>query len=535
MRQNLSRKILVIDDNPTNLALLKAHLKNMGLDSILVDNAPQGIETAINEIPDLILLDIMMPEMDGYEACKRLKSDPRTAMIPIIFVSAKDRSEDKIAGLKLGAIDYVSKPFDPGELKARIDIILQMISLQEKLVAQANTDELTGLANRRHFLEILEREVLQAKVKGSPLAVMMIDIDHFKMINDTYGHLGGDIILKQLAEILQENIFPLDIAARYGGEEFIIIMPDADINKASKAAERIRATVETTMWKISAAEQPHVTISGGLSIMEPDNPVDLFDLIKRADTALYAAKRGGRNRVANWEEVGMNEEEVHQENQDIQKLQSKIHVLVRQMRCQAMGSITALLQALVAKDPFTACHAENVQLYADAIARSMKLPATLVEQINNAALLHDVGKISVPTAILNKETPLNDDEQNIIRQHPLVGVQIIAPLGVFSQELQIIKHHHENYNGTGYPDGLQEKRIPFGARILTVADTFDAMCNPRHYRPAFSRDEAIAEIARNAGTQFDPEVAQIFLTLLEEHNSDWPIINKEQLAGSLSD
>ncbi len=523
MELHNKRKILVIDDNPINLALLKAHLKNMDLESILVDNAAEGIETAGNESPDLILLDIMMPDMDGYEACKILKNDPKTSKIPIIIVSAKDRSEDKVTGLKLGAIDYISKPFDPGELKARIDIILQMICLQERLLAQANTDELTGLANRRHFMEILEREVLQAKVKGIPLSVIMIDIDHFKQFNDTYGHFGGDVILRQIARLFRDNIFPLDIAARYGGEEFIIIMPHTDKRKGLKAAERLRALVESTQWQISITDCPRITISLGLAVMEPENSLDPYDLIKRADSALYAAKRYGRNRVVQWDQVDADDDKLHQESQDVQELQKKIQNLVVQMRSQVMGSVVSLNMALAAKDPFTASHAENVQVYAEAIARGMNLTPDLIEQISNAALLHDVGKLSVPVSILTKETPLTEEEHDIIKQHPLVGVQIISPLGMFTQELQIIKHHHECFDGSGYPDGLQDKRIPFGARILAVADTFDAMCTDRQFRSAFTREEALAEIKACVGTQFDPEIVDIFLRVAEEYSSDWPL------------
>ncbi|MBN1766066.1 MAG: diguanylate cyclase [Sedimentisphaerales bacterium] len=521
------RKILAIDDNKTNLALLRVHLQQLGLTSIMADNARDGIELAIKEEPDVILLDIMMPDMDGFEACKKLKAEPRTEGIPVIFVSAKNTAEDKIAGLEMGAIDYITKPFDPGELKARINIILQMIGLQEKLVAQANTDELTGLSNRRHFHEILEREVLQAKIKGSSLSVIMLDIDHFKSINDTFGHLGGDIVLKRLAKIIQSNIYPLDIAARYGGEEFVIVMPETPLERAVQAGEKLRHVIQNMDWKIST-EPIMITSSLGVASTNSSNPLDSFDLVKRADIALYTAKRRGRNRVIRWDQVNSDDELKKQETEDITQLQSKINTLVGQMRSQALGSITALSKALAAKDPFIAHHAENVKIYAEALSKKLQLAPELIDQIKNAALLHDLGKISIPNSILRKTTTLTPEEWHIFKQHPNTSVQIISPIGIFHQELQIIKQHHENFDGTGYPDGLSGRRITFGARILAVANSFDALTSDRQHRLARTMEDTLAEILTCSGTQFDPEIVDMFLETAQEHEDEWPLIHQHQ-------
>ena len=528
--QTKSRKILAVDDNQTNLVLMKVYLEKMGVVPLLADNARDGLELAFNEKPDVILLDIMMPDMDGYEVCQRLKSDTRTALIPIIFVSAKDTAEDKIAGLELGAIDYIYKPLNPGELRVRVGTILRMLDLQEKLFSQANADPLTGLANRRHFFEIFERQIVESSEKNTHLSLIMIDIDYFKSINDTYGHIGGDNVLKQLAQIMKNNLYPLDFAARYGGEEFIILLPDTDLDHAGRAAEKLRSFIQSYKWNISV-EQLNITVSLGVTATEASTLPDPYELVKKADKALYAAKSRGRNCVVCWNSIqNENEDGAPQTTDDICELQTEIHNLEKHLRSQAVGSIAALGKTIAAKDPFTANHAENVQVYAEYIAREMNLSSEQIEKIKTAALLHDIGMINVPDKILTKSTPLTEQEKAIIRQHPLVGVRIVSQIGIFDQELNIIKHHHENFDGTGYPDALAGKHIPFGARILAAADTFDAITSDRAHRKAISHDEALAEITACAGKRLDPEVVDALLKTAANHPEYWPLKSSKQLA-----
>lgn len=529
--QKKSRKILTVDDNQTNLILMKVYLEKMGVVPLMADNALDGLELAYNEKPDVILLDIMMPDMDGYEVCRKLKSDTRTASIPIIFVSARDTAEDKITGLELGAIDYIFKPLNPGELRARVGAILRMLDLQEELLTQANTDPLTGLANRRHFFEIFERQIIESLEKNTPLSLVMIDLDFFKSVNDTYGHIGGDNVLKQLAAILKNNLYPLDFAARYGGEEFIISLPDTDLDHAVRAAEKLRSFIQSYKWNIST-EQLNLTVSLGTAAMDASGLPDPYELVDKADKALYAAKSRGRNCVVRWDDIqnGEEEKEEPQKNDDASSLQTEIHDLEKRLRSQAIGSIAALSRTIAAKDPFIANHADNVQVYAEYIAREMNLSSEQIETIKTAALLHDIGMIGVPGSILTKTTPLTEQERAVIRQHPIAGVRIIAQVGIFDQELNIIKHHHEKFDGTGYPDALAGKSIPFGARILAAADIFDAVTSDRAHRQAFSHDEAIAKITACAGNQLDPEVVEALLKTAANHPEYWPLKPSEQSA-----
>ena len=523
-KSNKLRKVLAIDDSLTYLALLKAHLQKMGLSAMTTHDAGRGIEMAFNERPDLILLDVMMPEIDGFEVCRRLKADVRTSSIPVIFISANEQSKDKAAGLELGAVDYITKPFDPGELRARVGIILKMTELQEKLLLLANTDELTGLANRRYFFDILEREILQSKIKSNDLSLMILDLDHFKNVNDTYGHQAGDMILKQTGKIIRENTYPLDLAVRYGGEEFIVLMSETSTSKAARAAEKLCRIISNHRWAISN-ELISITASIGLAGINSHNLLDSGDLLKNADTALYVAKKRGRNCVVTWDKINHNQDVKIQENREYRELQAKLALLAKKLSSHALGTISAFTETInaVIKDKHVVQHARNVQVYAVAIAEEMGLSTELRERIDTAAFLHDLGKISVPDAILKKTTPLTEGDWKIIRQHPIVGARILAPLKIFDLELSIVRHHHENCDGTGYPDGLKGREIPIGARVLSVADVFDAATSDRPYHLAKSSEDALREIDNCSGSKFDPDVVIAFHRACEKHKEDWPL------------
>jgi len=528
MKTRKQRKILVVDDSQANLILLKAHLGSMGLTAILAEKAADGIKTAIEQKPDIVLLDVMMPEIDGFEVCRRLKADVRTSSIPVIFVSAKDASEDKISGLKLGAIDYVTKPFNKGELQARIDIVLQMIELQERLLLLVNTDELTGLASRRHFFEVLEREILQAKIRGGSIAVMMFDIDHFKNFNDTFGHLTGDKVLQQLGKILNENIYPLDIAARYGGEEFIVLMPGMPVEIATQRADKLRQIIDKYHWEI-AGRPISVTCSVGITVFDGTDAADPYDLIRRADDALYAAKHRGRNCVVSYDRVNPDEQLQKRQNEDFYELQMKISAMANQIKTQTLGTITAFAKAIAARDPYLASHSENVRVYVTEIAGQMDVSQALMEQLQTAAILHDLGKIVIPNDILCKQTPLTDQERRIIERHPIASAEILAPVGLFNQEVVIIRHHHENFDGTGYPNGLVGKNIPIGSRILAVANCFDAMTSNHFNSPARSAEDALSEIVSLSGIQFDPEVVEAFRAAYAANHNNWSLAQKQEV------
>jgi len=304
-------KILVVDDIAINLELQKAYLTAAGYEVIEAKSGQEALQKVRDEKPDLILLDVMMPKMSGYEVCKILKNDPETQFIPIIMVTALTSVEDKIRGIEAGADDFISRPFNKTELMARVKSLLRIKFLQdqlhqrmqelsearERLQQLAITDGLTGLFNYRYFREQLEHEINRAERHNLDVSLVMMDIDFFKYYNDRNGHLAGDEVLKHIANILCSNVRKIDIAARYGGEEFALILPETDKNSAVIVAEKIRKLIEDDPIP-HEERQPNgkLTISMGVSNF-PDDSRTAKGLIEIADRRLYNAKQAGRNVV----------------------------------------------------------------------------------------------------------------------------------------------------------------------------------------------------------------------------------------------
>lgn len=405
---------------------------------------------------------------------------------------------------------------------------------EEEQIRMANTDDLTGLVNRRRFFEVFEREILRAKMKSYPLALILLDIDHFKNINDTYGHIAGDNILKQIGRILKNNSYPLDVAARYGGEEFIILVPETSLEQVSKTAEKLCKIIGKWDWEVFD-NRISITTSIGVVVLDSNNITDCQDMVKKADTALYIAKNNGRNSTVFWNQVYLSEKTVKPQTQDFHELQSKISSLTQRLRIQAMGMVAALekTMSIAITDPYIAHHSKHVRNYATAIAEEMDLADDLIERIGTASLLHDLGKMSMPGYLFGKTETLTQQEWSIIKQHPIISVQILAPIGIFNHELQIIRHHHERFDGRGYPDSFKGQEIEIGARIVAIADTFDAMTSDRLYHRGQTYKEALKEICDCAGTQFDPEVVKAFLSAYEKHKSEWPLSNFDSSVNSM--
>ena len=311
--------VFIVDDVPINIQVLSTILSEEKYNIAVATNGEQALKMIRDVDPDIVLLDIMMPGIDGFEVCKELKSCQETLGIPIIFLTARTDTEDIINGFHHGAVDFVTKPFNTTELKARVrthielkrsrDLIVEMnkrllSEIEEKermakdrerlvkeLEKMAITDSMTALYNHRHSIELLKKEIAEAKRYSQPLSLLMLDIDHFKSVNDTYGHPDGDTVLIEVSATIKELLRDSDHAGRYGGEEFIVVLPHTATKEAHITAERIRKNVEAIKWDI---EGLRITISAGVATFDNETP---SDLIKKADHLLYQAKNNGRNQV----------------------------------------------------------------------------------------------------------------------------------------------------------------------------------------------------------------------------------------------
>jgi diguanylate cyclase (GGDEF)-like protein len=307
-REYKSPTILVADDEPINRTLIQRRLERAGYYVLAAENGREAVETAMRSLPDLIILDVMMPLMDGLEACRLIKANEATRDIPIIFLSARDETDVKVSGLSLGANDYISKPFKAEELLARVEVSMRMKRERDRLreraeealataeVAQerAMTDALTGLLNRYGLQRVLAHEYAEARRYSRPLSCLMTDLDNFKTINDTFGHVVGDAALKQVASILTQVVRGSDMVSRYGGDEFLVLLPETDIEGADALAEKVRAAAASQTFG-DGEPRFQLTLSIGAATLTDTESGN--DMIVRADLALYDAKEHGRNRV----------------------------------------------------------------------------------------------------------------------------------------------------------------------------------------------------------------------------------------------
>ncbi|HEY7899379.1 MAG TPA: diguanylate cyclase [Gemmatimonadaceae bacterium] len=322
MPDEAAKRILVVDDNPDNIQLLRARLEARGY---IVDEAGDG-EAALERVyaaptPDLILLDVMMPKIDGFEVVRRIKSDETLPFIPVIMQTALDSTESMVQGLDAGADDYVSKPVNFRELDARVKSLLRIQGLQaalsqrERELSAANaqlrimssTDVLTGVANRRSLEERLHEMWEYSQRLHEPLSLVMCDIDHFKRVNDDYGHQAGDVVLQQFAKLLVGEAREIDRVGRYGGEEFVLLLPGTVLDAAVTFAERIRESVEKADFEYGTGKTLHKTLSCGVAAAPHPLVGDPEALIKAADDALYVAKELGRNRIVRFDGREFNE------------------------------------------------------------------------------------------------------------------------------------------------------------------------------------------------------------------------------------
>ncbi|VBB08864.1 nucleotide cyclase [Lucifera butyrica] len=296
---NLERQsVLIVDDSRLNLMFMKDILKDR-YKIFCATSGKQALAITMAERVDLIILDVTMPDMDGYEVCEQIKKNPQTKNIPVIFVSAMEEEENEAKGLEIGAIDYIIKPFNPSILKARVKNHLELKKYRDILEKLSLVDGLTGLANRRYFDEVLDKEWRRALRNGDNLSIILLDVDFFKKYNDHYGHLAGDDCLRQVGNVLKDSVKRAgDLAARYGGEEFAVILPSTPWEGAFIIAEKMRRNIESLQIAHQVSEvSSYVTISVGVASLKPEMDMIPDILIRNADDALYQAKRNGRNKV----------------------------------------------------------------------------------------------------------------------------------------------------------------------------------------------------------------------------------------------
>ena len=425
------------------------------------------------------------------------------------------QDQQRVVGLVLVGNPDSESPYQSDQMEVLLNLsfhaanVVRNLRSVEEARREAVTDDLTALYNRRACDKRLAEEVDRAQRYGRPLSVLMVDVDHFKAVNDRYGHPGGDLVLKQVAQRLARQLRQVDVAARYGGDEFMVILPETPGESAALVADRIcRAIAAETVAMPSGDEVP-VTVSIGVASF-PDDADTRDGLISAADRALYAAKHTGRNRAGRHGPVKPATEAPEPDSMDAL------------FADPALRAALDLAEMVDAKSAYTRGHAVEVTRRAVRFAERLALTKAQKECLRIAGLLHNLGTAGVPDRLLSKPGPLTEEERKIIQAHPGLATLLAKEAPRFKGVAEAILYHHERWDGHGYPRGLRGEEIPRLARILGIVEAYQAMVSVRPYRRRLTPDEAIEELRAGAGTQFDPFLVERFIETLDESDRGSP-------------
>ena len=421
----------------------------------------------------------------------------------------------------------------------------------QKAQEQAITDGLTGVKTHRFFMEALSAEWKRSTRAGRAFALVLMDLDRFKFVNDFYGHLEGDLVLQRVGHILETNCRRSDVVARYGGDEFVILMPETNMEHARQLATKLRGWVSAD----PLLREKNISASFGIACY-PLHGSSPQELIQVADASMYLSKHQGGNAVSTADHFDPNEakkwkrdvleaylgvtlkrlfstgpeafEEIYSRLKQFTESLASTEVAGGKIAVPAapqgpeglpqavLETVTSLAFAIDAKDHYTQGHSQKVSAYAALIAESMSMSDVEIEEIRLGGVLHDIGKVAIPEHILNKNGPLNPDEWETMKAHVQFGAKILDPLTPLARIREMVLHHHEFFDGSGYPDALSGESIPLGSRIIAVADAYDTITSDRTYKKGRSSPEALAELERCANAQFDGAIVQVFLRAMRQ-------------------
>lgn len=468
----------------------------------------------------------VLPELSQETVKKIVSNQPVKSVIVVPLITQNKEfgwfcvfsAREELASAEMDFLGLFAK---------QIEMAITIADLFQAVREQAVTDSLTGLYNRRYFEEALEKEVQRAKRQQQPFSIIGIDLDHLKQINDTHGHFYGDLAIKTIAKVLKSNARSVDVPARMGGEEFNILLPGISSAGAMVAAERIRKSIEREDIETIG----HITGSLGVATYfeHTENPEELLEL---TDQAMYTSKRNGRNRVTlakpitetSWQEIAVNtfldilsKNRVPMAKQLSKELCIKLQAPANKDEGSSESLYTVADMLTKLYNPMHSSGViKNKVLMAVSLAKRFDLSKEEIDNLRVAILLYDIGNLMLPQELLQKATPLTDEEKERIKNHPLIAVkEILKPISYIQDVLPIIEHHHENWDGSGYPNKISKEEIPLTSQIILIIDEYFALIEPRPYRAKLSSRDAIEIIKADSGKKWRASLVQEFISLIE--------------------
>lgn len=467
----MERNILIIDDSPIERKIISQAIK-MRLQDVNIFESDNGLNIS-NQLLDnninACILDIMMPIKDGFEILQEIREDCNLMDIPVIVCTGISDNDAIEKALSMGAYDYFSKPLGEEALKISLPLkaknAIDLMKRKEEIIYLSYHDQLTGLYNRRFFEEELRR--LDIK-RNLPLTIIMGDLNGLKLINDSFGHTLGDEVIKRVANVMKTGCRAGDIVARLAGDEFVILLSKTGDFEAKQIVKRIKDLLEK---EVVGSIDISVSFGYGCKYNEEEKVEEIF---KFAEDRMYEKKLF-----------------------ESQNMRGK--------------TIKNIINTLRENSKSEREHSFRVSALCKNMGESLGLPESEINELMTAGELHDIGKIAVDDRIINKEGKLTEDEWKEVKMHSEVGYRMLNAVNEMSRIAKYILHHHERWDGNGYPKGLKGNEIPLVSRIITIADAYDAMISKRSYRKELSKEAAVEELQKNAGSQFDPKLVEVFV------------------------
>ena len=472
---------------------------------------------------NIILLEYNLPDGNAIDLLTHIKD--LNINVPAVMITGHGNEKIAVKSLQAGCSEYLSKrDFSRDALFSAIRNALEKFRVKREfdtaiaeMARMSTRDGLTGLYNHRHMIKILDNEFYRAKRYGTDLSCLLLDLDFFKDVNDTFGHQFGDFVLKEFSRRIERTSRDSDYCFRYGGEEFLMLLPHIDIEGALQKAESIRTEIDTQPYD-DGTDKTTVTVSIGVASFKECIPAKPEDLLGFADKAAYQAKTEGRNRIVAYRKKSAPQDKgkVVPGGKDLNYLKNHLASILEKTKQSSISSLELLIRET--REPGLKERSQQFVKYLTLIGEKLCLPRPLIETFRRVALLHNCFSIMLEKLVTSAGDTLTEEE-DIIKHHPYMVNDLAEMFDFFSDERSVLLHHHENYDGTGYPEGLKGDQIPLGARMFRVVDALVAMTSKRTYKKILSMEEAIAELSDNAGRQFDPSLVSMLLDIIKLHET----------------